>query len=95
MKGSELDFIHLLRYKFHKRNPNCGGSYIDSPDWTKNNKATINLINKKDNKFFQYPLTVELNHEKTKGHSERMTKIKPFINKLRWEGKNYPSEKVN
>ena len=35
----------------------------DSPDWMKNKKATINPINKKDNKCFQYRLTVALNHE--------------------------------
>ena len=34
-----------------------------------------------------------LNHEIIKGHSERMTKIKPFIAKCNWEGINYPSEK--
>ena len=40
MKGSEfvLDYVHLLYYKFHKINPNHGGSYIDSRDWTKNKK---------------------------------------------------------
>ena len=41
MKGSKfvLDYVHLLYYKFHKINPNHGGSYIDSPDWTKNKKS--------------------------------------------------------
>ena len=29
-----------------KINPNHGWLYIDSPDWVKNNKATINPINK-------------------------------------------------
>ena len=34
MKSSEFffDYIHLLYYKCHKRNPNCGGSYVDSLD---------------------------------------------------------------
>ena len=36
---------------------NCGGSYIYSPDWIKNKRATINPINKKNNKCFQYALT--------------------------------------
>ena len=54
IKASELvyDYIHLLYYKCHEINPNCGGSCIDSPDWIKNKKATINPINKKDNKCF-------------------------------------------
>ena len=32
-------FIYLfIYYKCHKTNPDCGGSYIDSPDWIKNKK---------------------------------------------------------
>ena len=56
MKGCEfvLDYFHLLHFKCHKIYPNHGGSYIDSPDWIKNKKAAINLINKKDNKCIQY-----------------------------------------
>ena len=49
MKGNEFifDYVQLLYYKCHKINPNRGGSYIDSPDWIKNKKATTNPINKK------------------------------------------------
>ena len=34
MKGSEFvfDYVHLLCYKYHKINPNCGRSYIYSSD---------------------------------------------------------------
>ena len=65
MKGSEFvfDYVQLLYYKCHKINPIHCGSYIDSPDWIKIEKATINLINKKDNKCFQYAVTVALNYE--------------------------------
>ena len=37
MKGSEFvfDYVYLLHYKCHKINPNCGGQYIDCPDWIK------------------------------------------------------------
>ena len=58
-----FDCVHLLCYKCHKKNPNRGRSCIDYPDWIKNKKATINPINKKDNKCFQYAATVTLNHE--------------------------------
>ena len=37
-----------------------GGSYIDSPDWIKKKKATINPKNK-DEKWFQYAAKVALN----------------------------------
>ena len=40
----------------------CGGSYIDSPDWMKNKEATLYPIND-DDKCFQYAATITLNHE--------------------------------
>ena len=85
MKYSEFvfDYAHLLHYKCHKINPNHGGSYIDSPDWII--KKKLNPINKKD-KCFQYAVAVALNHDEIGKHAERITKIKPFINKYKWEG---------
>ena len=93
MGGSNFafDYVQLLHYKCHKINLNCGGSYIDSPEWIK--KKTINTINEKDNKCFQYAVTVALNYEEIKKEPQRITKIKPFINKYHWEGINYSSEK--
>ena len=69
-----------MYYKCHKINLNCGGSYIDSPDWIKK-KAIINPTNKNDNKCFQYAVTVALNHEEIGKYFERITKIKLFTNK--------------
>ena len=68
-------YVQLLYYKCHKINFNCGGSDIDSPDWMKNKKATINHINKKDNEYFQYAVTVSLNYEEIRKNTERITKI--------------------
>ena len=67
MKGSDLifDCVHLLYYKCNKINFKRSGLNIDSPDWIKNKKETINPINKKDNKYFQYTATFALNYEKT------------------------------
>ena len=42
-------------------------------------KATINPQNKKDNKCFQYALTVTLNYEKINNNHQRISKIEPFI----------------
>ena len=82
MRGSEFGFdgVNALYYDFNNISLDRGGSYIDSSKWIKNKKATINPKNKKDYKCFQYALTVALNHEKIKGHPERISKIKPFIN---------------
>ena len=95
MRGSDFvfDYVHSLYYKYHKIDPNCGGSCIDSPDWIKNKEATIQPINKRDNKCFQYVVTVALNHEEIKKDSQRITKIKPFINNYNWQEINFSSEK--
>ena len=34
-----------------------------------------------------------LSHEEIKKFSQRIRKIKPFINKYNWEGISFPSEK--
>ena len=54
LRGSDfiLDCDCLLYYKCHKINFKRHGSYIDSPDWIRNKKATINPISKKYNKCF-------------------------------------------
>ena len=75
-----------------KINPNRGGTYIDPPDWIKSKKATINPINTKDSKYFQYAVTVALNYQEIKKNPQRITKIKLFINKYSWKGINFPSE---
>ena len=64
MRGSEFvpDSIDLLYYHFEKVGLKRSGSYIDSPKWLKNKKATINPENNDDN-CFQYALTVALNHQ--------------------------------
>ena len=56
------------------KNLNRGRSYIDSPDWIKNEKATINPSNKKDSKCFQYAVTVALNYEEIKKDPQRIAK---------------------
>ena len=38
-------------------------------------------------------MTVALNHEEIGKHAERITKVKPFTNKYKWKGINFPSEK--
>ena len=93
MKGSDFifDSVQLLYCKCHIVNFKLGGSYIDSPDWIKKKKATMNPKNK-DNKCFQYAATVVLNYEEIKWNPERVSNIKPFLNKDNWEEMSYPSK---
>ena len=49
MRGSQFvfDYVHLLYYKCHKINFNCGGSYIDYPDWIKKKKKQQKILSMK------------------------------------------------
>ena len=67
MEESEfiLDSVQLMYSKCHRVNFKRGGSNIDSQDWIKKKKATINSKNK-DDKCFQYVVTVALSYEEIK-----------------------------
>ena len=93
MKGSSFTFerIDLLEYHLHKVSLNRGSSYINSPEWIKNKKITINPQNTKDNNCFQYAITAALNYQNIDSHPERIFKLKPFINNYNWKGINFPA----
>ena len=65
-KGSDFipESVELLYYYFRKINIRRAESYIMSPDWIVNKKATINPKNKRDNKCFQWATILELNYNK-------------------------------
>ena len=67
-----------------------GGSYIDSPKWSKNKNTTINPKHN-DNNRFQYGLTVALNHQNIKKNPQRISKIKPFIDQYDWKEIGFPT----
>ena len=92
MRGSEFEFdgINFLCYDFNKTSINRGGSYIDSPKWLKDKKSTINPKNN-DDKCFQYAVTLALNLDNIKKDPQRVSKIKPFIEKYNWGDIDFPS----
>ena len=63
----------------HKTSLKRGKSYIESPEWLKNKRATINPKNDDDN-CFQDAITVALNHQNIENHPERVSNIESFIN---------------
>ena len=65
-RGSDFipESVELLYYYFRKINIRRAESYIMSPDWIVNKKATINPKNKRDNKCFQWATILELNYNK-------------------------------
>ena len=87
MKGSDFEFdgINFLYYDFNKTSIYRGGTYIDSPKWLKDKRSTINPKNK-DNKCFQYAVTLALNNiDNIDNYLERISKIKPFIDQYDWK----------
>ena len=93
MKGSSFVFewIHLLQYHLHKISLNRGSSYINSPEWIKNEGVTINPKNTKDNDCFQYAVTAALNHQNIDHHPEGISKLRPFVNNYSWKDIEFPS----
>ena len=68
IRGFEFvhDCVNELFYSFDKVDLNRGRSYTDSTTWLKNKKSTINPENMKDDRSFQYALTVSLNYQNIK-----------------------------
>ena len=83
IRGSEFvcGSVDVLYHNLNKISLGRDGSYIDSPKWLKNKKATINPKNKCD-KCFQYALTVALNYEKIKKDPQRISKSLLLINTI-------------
>ena len=87
MRRSNLyfDSVDLLYYYLQKTSLfRKGLSYIDSPKWLKNKKATINPENN-DDKCFQYALTAALNYQNINSHPERISNLRPFIDQYNWK----------
>ena len=90
--GSNFSFesVELLQYSLHKIKLKRGGSYMDPLEWIRNKLATINPKNYDDNNFFQYAITVALNHQNIENHPERISNIEPFINQYNWKDIDFP-----
>ena len=91
MEGSEYHFerVVLLEYKLHKISLRRAGSYIDSPKWIKNKKATINPQNM-DNSCFMYALVAALNYDKIDNHPERVSNLRRYVKDYNWSDIYYP-----
>ena len=94
VKGSDFVFnsVQFMYYKCHEVYFRRSGSYIDSPDWIIIKKTTTINSKSTDDKCFQYAATVEFNYEKINWNPERVSNIKPFINKYNWKEINYSSK---
>ena len=91
--GSNYTFesVDMLGIHFHDIKLKRGKSYIESPKWLADKKATINRKKIKDNKRFQYAITVALYHREIGRNLQRISKIKPHTDKYNWKDINVPA----
>ena len=81
--GSNFVFesVKILYYHIYKINLKRGKSYIKSPEWILNKRATINPKNK-DNKCFQCAITAALNHQKLKTIQKEYQILNPILTNI-------------
>ena len=75
-----FDYVDLTLLQFHSIELKRGSSYIPSPKWISDKKATINPQNTHNNKCFKYATIAALHHQEFDHHPQRITKLKPYIN---------------
>ena len=90
IKGSDFVFesVDLLDYKLHRVRLKRGGSYIKSPKWLENKKATINPKNENDDECLRWSIICTLNY------NEIMKKeFENIFKKIKHEDKDFSSNK--
>ena len=84
--------VEELNIHFHKIDLQRGASYIATPDWIKNKKATINPNNTKDTYCFMYAITIALYHKELGSNPERISKkLIEHIPLLNWHDIDFPA----
>lgn len=68
-----------------------GSSYIPSPKWVLDKRATVNPKNLNDNFCFAYSIVAALYHEEINKDPQRISKVKPFISNYNWKDINFLS----
>ena len=90
IKGSDFVFesVELMDYKLHRVRLKRGGSYIKSPKWLENKKATINPKNENDDECLRWSIICALNY------NEIMKKeFENIFKKIKHEDKDFLSHK--
>ena len=84
--------VDLTHVQFHRIELNRGSSFIDSSEWVKNKRATINPKNTEGNYCFAYAITAALYHEEIGRDPQRIRKLTPYVNNYRWKDIDVPAE---
>ena len=85
-----FDYVDISIMKFHTIELKRGSSYIPSPKWISDKKATINPKNLKDNMCFAYAIVAALHHEGITYNPERISKLLPYTDNYNWKDIQFP-----
>ena len=90
IKGSDFVFesVDQLDYKLDRVRLKKGGSYIKSPKWLENKKATMNPKNENDDECLQWSVISALNY-----NDVMKKELKNIFNKIKHEDKDFSSHK--
>ena len=87
-----FESVEECNIHFHKIDLRRGASYIESPDWLKNKKCTINPKNENDVYCFMYSITAGLYHDEIGKNVERISKkLMQYANKINWHNIDFPA----
>ena len=86
--------VHELNIHFRIVDLKRTGTYIQSPKWLVDKKATVNPKNTKDNYCFAFASTIAIFHSELKKPLERiLSKHIEYTDKLNFNGINFPASK--
>ena len=86
-----FDCVDLTLVQFHTTELKRDSSYIPSPKWILDKKATINPKNLNDNFCFVYSIVTALHHEEITYNPEKISKIKSYINNYNSKDIKFPA----
>ena len=89
--GFIFDCVDLTLVQFHSIELKKGKSYIPSPKWISDKKATINRQNMNDSYCFADSIVAALHHEEIGKNPHRISKLRPYISNYNWKDINFPA----
>ena len=86
----ESDFVFEMDYKLYRVNLRRGGSYVKSPEWLANKKATTNSKNENDDECLRWSTICALNYNQI-----MKKEFENIFEKIKHENKDFSSHKKN
>ena len=88
--------VNELSIHFHKLDLSRTGTYIPSPKWLLDKKATVDPNNPNDNYCFAYAATITIYHKELGSRFDRISsKLIEYTSKFDWNGIKFPASSPN